>query len=180
MKVVKLCRKHPDSERYSSGKCRNCVKDYNARWRAENLSSEKTRCAQWRAKNPERKKSYATQWYAKNRDRALTNTSKWNAENPERYKANVLRWKKNNYSRVLANNAKRRARKSAGMVSLTKHEIDRLTKFYAEASAMTKLTGIPHHVDHICPLSRGGLHHPDNLQVLLGLENLRKGAKLNA
>jgi len=42
---------------------------------------------------------------------------------------------------------------------------------------MTELTGEAYHVDHKKPLSKGGLHHPDNLQVLLGRENLKKGAK---
>jgi len=40
------------------------------------------------------------------------------------------------------------------------------------------MTGIQHHVDHIIPLSKGGLHHPDNLQILTAEENLKKGAKL--
>lgn len=36
----------------------------------------------------------------------------------------------------------------------------------------------PFHVDHIIPLSKGGLHHEDNLQILPAFENLRKGSKL--
>lgn len=34
-------------------------------------------------------------------------------------------------------------------------------------------------VDHIIPLSRGGLHHQDNLQYLTKEENQKKGNKLN-
>jgi|TARA_B110000908_G_C9870492_1_gene278135 5-methylcytosine-specific restriction endonuclease McrA len=33
-------------------------------------------------------------------------------------------------------------------------------------------------VDHIIPLSRGGLHHQDNLQYLTPLENKRKGNRI--
>jgi len=33
-------------------------------------------------------------------------------------------------------------------------------------------------VDHVIPISRGGLHHQDNLQYLPTLENRRKGNKL--
>ncbi len=33
-------------------------------------------------------------------------------------------------------------------------------------------------VDHRIPLSRGGLHHPDNLQYLPSIENRRKSNKL--
>ena len=35
-----------------------------------------------------------------------------------------------------------------------------------------------YHVDHIIPLSKGGLHHPDNLRVITATENLRKHTKL--
>ena len=33
-------------------------------------------------------------------------------------------------------------------------------------------------VDHIIPLSKGGLHHQDNLQYLTADENRRKGSKI--
>lgn len=36
-----------------------------------------------------------------------------------------------------------------------------------------------HEVDHIIPISKGGLHHQDNLQYLTVSENRRKGNKLN-
>lgn len=36
-----------------------------------------------------------------------------------------------------------------------------------------------HEVDHIIPISKGGLHHQDNLQYLPILENRRKSNKLN-
>ena len=33
-------------------------------------------------------------------------------------------------------------------------------------------------VDHIHPISKGGLHHEDNLQYLTAYDNRRKGAKI--
>lgn len=51
---------------------------------------------------------------------------------------------------------------------------------YAKAQALTKATGIAHHVDHEYPL-RGalvsGLHVENNLQILTGAENKRKRNK---
>ena len=35
-----------------------------------------------------------------------------------------------------------------------------------------------HEVDHIIPLSKGGLHHEDNLQYLLKEDNRRKGNRM--
>jgi hypothetical protein len=50
--------------------------------------------------------------------------------------------------------------------------------FYKEAERLTEETGVIHHVDHIIPISKGGLHHQDNLQVLTKKENLIKGNKI--
>lgn len=48
---------------------------------------------------------------------------------------------------------------------------------YAEARALTKASGVSHHVDHILPLQGrlvSGLHVHTNLQILTGSENCRK------
>ena len=54
----------------------------------------------------------------------------------------------------------------------------KILNFYKESERLTEETGIIHHVDHIIPISKGGLHHQDNLQVLTKIENLRKGNKI--
>lgn len=42
-----------------------------------------------------------------------------------------------------------------------------------------EVTGIPHDVDHIIPISAGGEHAPWNLTVLTASENRSKGAKFD-
>ena len=54
---------------------------------------------------------------------------------------------------------------------------DKILWYYEQAEKLTRETGIQHHVDHIKPLSKGGLHHEDNHQVLTWLENVKKGNK---
>ena len=62
---------------------------------------------------------------------------------------------------------------------LSEEERRRLDQIYAFRDSLNEEAGrIDYHVDHIQPLSRGGLHHPDNLRVISSTENMRKGAKL--
>lgn len=63
---------------------------------------------------------------------------------------------------------------------LTPSDADKqkIQNFYNEAMRLTEETGIKHEVDHVVPVSLGGLHHQDNLQVLNWIENRKKGNKL--
>ncbi len=72
-------------------------------------------------------------------------------------------------------NAKRRAYKINQ--TPTNADMEKIAEIYATCIQMSKDTGIPHHVDHIQPLSKGGLHHEDNLQILTATENRKKHDK---
>lgn len=76
-------------------------------------------------------------------------------------------------------NALNNIRKShpKAVIKLARAEADAVWKIYLQRDAMTEATGILHHVDHIWPLSRHGVHHPLNLQVLPARENELKGAE---
>lgn len=53
----------------------------------------------------------------------------------------------------------------------------KINAFYLLAEKLTEERGIKYCVDHILPLSRGGKHHQDNLQVITITDNSRKGTK---
>ena len=59
----------------------------------------------------------------------------------------------------------------------TPEEEARIKEIYRQCKKITKLTGVGHEVDHIKPLSKGGAHHPDNLQIITAEENRRKADK---
>lgn len=141
-------------------------------------------------------------FYWNNRDQHLATKKKYDTANKEAKKAYRLehpeeiaivkaRYYKNNKQKVLETNrqyakkyperiaalrAKRRARKINQMPEDANKT--KIREIYKLAKKLTKETGIQHHVDHIYPLSKGGLHHEDNLQILTAEENLRKSDKL--
>lgn len=66
----------------------------------------------------------------------------------------------------------RRARKAACPVSDEPE-----TRFlYSFCQAISRGSGVPHHVDHVKPLSSGGAHRTSNLRIIPAAANLKKGA----
>ncbi len=125
-------------------------------------------------------------------DRSLT----WNKENASRYKGNMAAWELNNKTRRCAiksrhmKTAKFRAtsarNSAAGHASKLKAtpawaDMKAISKFYSDAELLSRITAVPHEVDHIYPL-RGeavtGLHVESNLQILTKQENCRKGNRM--
>jgi len=70
--------------------------------------------------------------------------------------------------------AKRRARKKKASTKLTFAEEQLIRQYYNHSVRLKSKLGIEFHVDHIVPLSLGGLHHPSNLQVVPARWNMRK------
>lgn len=68
--------------------------------------------------------------------------------------------------------ARRRSRLKDASVDLTEDEKDAIFRIYAECPD-------GYEVDHIVPISKGGKHHPNNLQYLTITENRRKWNKLD-
>ena len=64
---------------------------------------------------------------------------------------------------------------------LTEEDIRQMTEIYLMAERLTKLTSIPHEVDHFYPLQGRhvcGLHVPSNLRIITRAENRKKMNKL--
>lgn len=53
-----------------------------------------------------------------------------------------------------------------------------IQEFYIKAKLLSEQHGIKYEVDHIIPISKGGLHHQDNLQVISWIDNRKKGSKI--
>jgi len=82
----------------------------------------------------------------------------------------------------------RKAKQRAGYLLLSASEREEIKKIYAHAvmeEAKIRACVVSDddlelqiHVDHIFPLALGGHHHPSNLQLLSGRENIKKGVSV--
>jgi 5-methylcytosine-specific restriction endonuclease McrA len=124
-----------------------------------------------RAKNPEAHRQAVGKSTKKNYKAKLERNNLYRTNNPEK----VHQWKKKdrteNKARILADCAKRRTL-LAGETSVEIRQLYVLKDFYQAMSL-----GERFHVDHIVPLSRGGLHAYKNMRVIPAIDNLRKGNK---
>ena len=58
-------------------------------------------------------------------------------------------------------------------------DFEKIQELYLTRSAMSEEGGILYQVDHIIPLSIGGAHHQDNLQIITKEENSLKSNTWN-
>lgn len=97
---------------------------------------------------------------------------RWRKENPDKHQQQWLR-DPTKASRM----AKRRARKSNQTPEDANNDI--IKSIYLKCKQISEETGIPHEVDHIIPIAKGGLHHQDNLRIITRSENRSKGCKID-
>ena len=145
------------------------------KWAKANPEKTRANKRRYHEKNRAKKQKLAAEWQRRNPERARAASRRWYAKNTNAARSSVAKWRRENRDKCVAQDARRRARKLAAAVPLTLQEKLDVAEIYRKARGLTKLIGEPYHVDHIKPLSKGGLHHPSNLQVLRGTDNLKKG-----
>ena len=145
---------------------------------------------QYRKDNKERITEVKKAWYKRNKERVLAKNKKyaqdnreknnqykadWKKRNREQHLAQGKEYKKANKDKYSAYEAKRRALKFRATIRLTELDKFVISEMYNLAQLRTEQTGFQWHVDHIVPLTKGGLHKPTNLQVVPGSWNESKG-----
>ncbi len=99
--------------------------------------------------------------------KAVARTKAWQRANPEKVKAHAKAVRQRNSAGEVAKVQRRNAAKKCAIPSWSDKE--KIKRVYEIAARITKVTGVPHHVDHVIPL-RGrlvsGLHVHDNLRVI--------------
>jgi hypothetical protein len=157
-------------KRYSTGVA--CVQGHIADRRAltgECLSCRAEYLAKWRTENQARVKQHNASQYEKHTDKIKKGVRQWATKNPVKVFT---------YSR--ASHTKRRMRLPKWLTADDRWMIEQA---YELAALRAKLFGFAWHVDHVIPLQGklvSGLHTPYNLQVIPGVENVRKSNKFEA
>lgn len=164
---------------YKRRDCKKCAAARNAFWRTTHKQYLKCVQALWRRANKTHVKVMHAAWYLANKDKEKIRGAKRYELNKIKENARRAAWNKLNPEKIRAHAARRRALK----LNVTPHDANPffISEIYALAALRTKMKagGIAvWHVDHIVPLSKGGLHHEKNLRVIPGAENLRKGSRL--
>ena len=121
-------------------------------------------------------KNSSDKWNKKNPNARLIANRKTGAtyrkNHPERHRKKNALWKKNNpaYIAFMAGGAREKIK-----TKLTRAERDQAIAVYSQRIIINSLfEGNLVEVDHIMPLSKGGKHHPKNLQILSIDENNQK------
>lgn len=117
-------------------------------------------------------------WFDNNKDHHHELTSKWYEDNKNKHLKTSRKNYQKNPKRKLVDYYRRQERTARATPKWVKKSD--FLKIYNEAEKRTKITGIPHEVDHIIPLVHKnicGLNVPSNLQILTRTQNRKKANK---
>jgi len=103
---------------------------------------------------------------------------RWVENNRSKYNAISNKWIKRNPDKAVEFAGRRRAREMNACIMLHRDQQKIIDSIYDYSQRLTKCIGIKHHVDHIIPISRGGIHVHTNMQVIPASINCRKRNKL--
>jgi len=162
---MKLCGRcgEDDQEAFSPAQayvCRPCVKATNRAWKVA---------------NPERNLANKRRWCKENAAHEKARQAKYQKDNSEDIAARKRKWGKENKGLVASLSAKRRAKRRAQTPEDA--NLPLIKALYTRAAWLKENFGVDVHVDHIKPISKGGLHTMENLQLLPAFLNMSKGAK---
>ena len=159
-----------NGKRKYAAHCKPCSNEYckktRANWSEEQRERDRENKRARRARmTPEEREAM----YEKARRHNLTEEQKARRRASERkYKASL---NEDQIARGKAIAAARRSDLRKSYKALAPELKQKVVDLYKECRAM----GPDYEVDHIVPISLGGMHHPDNLQIVTRAYNRRKG-----
>jgi len=155
--------------------CKDCRKKYLKKWNA--LNSDKIKKANSKYNTSQKRKECSKRYYE------LHKKEKSNKLIEKKNLCTKL-WKKTERGRAsmrLSTHLRSRRIQSVKKEKITIEFIDGLLKRQNHKCAISgqDLNATGYHIDHIRPISKGGTHTKENLQLLSPKVNLEKGSKWN-
>lgn len=112
-------------------------------------------------------------WW-RHRDKRVAENAAWRAANRDRVRENIKRWRiENREHSNLTSRLKKQRRRAAGNLS----RADWALVISVYGNACLSCGGSEVTIDHVTPISRGGLNEIENVQPLCGPCNSSKGVK---
>ena len=114
--------------------------------------------------------------YLANKEKMITQTKESYKRNREKRMEYSKEWAQRNKARQTHLNTLTKARGlNLLMPNMTEEHLEAIFTLYKQSERKSAIEGIKYNVDHILPLSKGGLHIQSNLQVITAKANILKG-----
>lgn len=179
---------------FSGRHCLACAAVSTKRYREANLLKIKKLVAAWHAEHADKMRAYRKKWELAHPEHALLRKRKWEAENPDKKKTQWNRWRTRHSEQYKVRKAKYRAAhpdldriykqnriarlRQNGGGALSPGLVERLFKLQkGRCACCGHPLGYKYHIDHIMPLSLGGVNEDRNIQLLKNTCNHEKWAK---
>ena len=174
LKSLDLFSKNKNKKYGVQPMCKECFRNYyiknkekysikSREWAANNPDKVKEKIDRYKRNHPDRVKETQKRYRANNRLNSLERYKKYNRENRDK-------------RRLLEQSRRARIMSSNGKLSIgLRNKLLKLQK--GKCPCCKGKLGCDFHMDHIMPLSLGGLNIDENIQLLCKSCNLSKGAK---
>ena len=139
---------------------------------------------EWAQQNVEKMREYSKAYKQRNKEKIAERSKLYVQQNPEKRQATTKAYRVSHKAEG-AETVRRRQAKLLQRTPkwLSVDDIWMMQQAYELAAVRAKLFGFSWHVDHVIPLQGkfvSGLHTPYNLQVIPGVENVRKSNTFGA
>jgi hypothetical protein len=129
-------------------------------------------------RNREKEAAYHKAYREQNREKIVAQQKTYREQNREKIAAIGKNYRERNPEMLSQLSRKKRCAKRNATIPLSEKEREKLLLLESTRLELQRETGKEYHIDHILPIRYGGIHHPINLRILEGEENLSKSANI--
>lgn len=157
---------------YKGNICRECAIQRSGEWRKNNPERRKQIANRWAQNN----KDCLNKWRSSNQEKVKKSKRDYYARNTEKVRKAIKEWFSKNPGKTREYKNNRRARLANSGGTVTAKEWRSVLEKYRKCLCCGR-TDVSLEMDHVIPLSKGGLNTVDNVQPLCEICNNRKGTK---